>query len=273
MSRQRTLKRFCATSHSRPFGRVPSEPRSALIEHTGVANVSRLSKALSAIGLVGFLAFSSAGCSGSTGEPDGTLEPGQSIVEVEETVVVEQDLASPEVTPGVLAMMVVNAALGDAEPLAEYGTLPAVEDAAAVAQEVYANTVDEIIGVPPTEEQVDAVNAAIADAFGRVEVTVLEEEVDGDQGRAVVAIRGIDLGEGTKLAKQDPEAEALMSTNPDEALDLMLLRGWELSPLVEEPHEVEFSFVLDPKTGKWEARSLTEYKEATFSAYAAFMGQ
>ena len=264
---------LCDSTRGWTLGQIRSESRSTRTEHMGVTNVDQLLRTLSAVGVAGLLTLSLAGCGDDKGETRESLEAEQSVIQEEEKTVAEQDLASSEVTPGVLALMVVNATLGDAEPLAEYGGIPSVDSAVAMAQEMYAETLDETLDTSPTEEQMDAYNAAIADAFDRIEVTILEEEVDGDQGRGVVAIRGIDFGEGSRLAKQDPESEALNSTDPDKALHLRLLRSWELSPLFEEPREVENNFVLDPKTGKWKSPSFVEYVQTTGSVYAAFMGQ
>lgn len=186
----------------------------------------------------------------------------------EEEVEIEEEPAGAEMSPGEFALMMVNAARGDEEPLTEYADNVHVRNVVTENQEAMETALEMMLDAPPTAEEIDALNAAISDAIARTQVELVEEEVDGDQGRAVVSILGINHEEGTDLASSDPEVQALVFEDMDKMMYLIAVKGWELSPLMEEPYEIEFNYKMNSETGKWEPADTDEVKKQTMIAPA-----
>lgn len=227
--------------------------------------LNRLIKTLSAVGMASLLTLSLSACGDSKNEVEKPKETVQSVAQEEE---VEEQPEAEELSPGEFALMVVNAVRGDEEPLVEYGTNVQVGNVVTEKQEGMEAALEMMLDVPPTEEQIDTLNAAISDAIAKTEVELLEEEVDGDQGRAVVSILGIDHEEGTDLAGSDPEVKELVFGDADDMFYMIAIKGWELSPLMDEPYVIEFNYTMNAETGKWEAADTDVLRKQTMIAPA-----
>lgn len=218
--------------------------------------MSKLMKRFSAIGLVGLLALSLSGCGDKADDTEQSAKPKQGVsrqMKKEKTKEKEEEeeVVASDVSPGELSLMIVDAALGNEKDLADYGSDFDVTNVLDATQQANVLALEMLIEDGPSPEQLDALDAAVTDAFSRVEVEVVEEEESGSEGSATVAIYGVSSEKGTEIASEDPNIQDLVFGDMEVMMYEVLLQGWVLAPVVEEPYEIEFEFNLDPKTGRW----------------------
>lgn len=104
-------------------------------------------------------------------------------------------------------------------------------------------------GVSPTAEQEAQLTEAMLAGLSKVEFTVVDETVEGDNATVTVAIRGLDMSSSLDTQFETIGGQITDDTE-DEAIIAVLDKAWREAPLVPEPTNVDMPFIA-VSDGRW----------------------
>ena len=107
----------------------------------------------------------------------------------------------------------------------------------------------ETLGVSATAEQEAQLTEAMLAGLSKVEYTIIDEQVDGENATVTVALRGLDLS--SSLETQFATIGGRMTDDTDDKTVVAIVdKAWRKAPLVAEPTEVEMPFIA-VSDGRW----------------------
>lgn len=182
-----------------------------------------------------FLAVSLAGCGGSSGSVDA------------------ENLAD-QLGPGEVAMLYVEALSGNPEALQEYNPSSSITFEQSVPASFNESFLMES-EVTPTTAEIDALNEAGVKALDKIKMSVISEEINGDNATVLLTIQGLDFE--TALDATFSASEVAPTAGDQELIVALLLESWQTAELGEGVQELELIFKKSMESGadaKWFAQ-------------------